>query len=355
MFAMLFALLAVDPVAVETVLTLEPLPEEDDLFFERPVDLAVDARGGIYVLDIEAKRVFIYDKSGSFKKAFGSSGSAPGEFTFSGRRGSGTGFIAVYGERLYVFDGARREISVFGLADLKFQKALPFKTQRSRTNAFWTIDENTFLFYQRTFTEAGPREVVRLLDGEGKELALLMENEITGFRPRGRRGRGRPRGPITITAFSPSTVVGYDAVNRRIIAGYSETAGFGIYDAKGKNTKNLSFKIPRMEVTQTDKEEYNSQERMKSGRLKAEFPEQKQFYQRVISIGKEGFLVFNISPLYRDITGFMIDEKGQVKARFNFHCGENGDLLGESGRLFAIRTNEEGDFSIEEIGLKPKG
>jgi len=348
MLILLLSLLMVDPINLETVSTLQPPPDDSDLFIELPVDVAFDDKGGIYVLDVAAKKVFIWDSSGNYRSAFGQEGPAPGEFAFSRRRGPGTGFLSILGNELYVFDGGKREVNIYSLPDLTFRKAIPFKQARGRTEGFWAIAKQRYLIHKRTFGESGLREVVQIMDEEGALLQTLADNKTNDVRIQGGSGQGRRS--MTFIGYAPKTSVNYDASQERVVVGYSDFSSLTEYNTSGKETGSVKFKIPRLEVTKEDKEEYGSQERFaNSNRFKVEYPSEKAFYDAILPAGKKGYLVYNISPVKRDLQGFLIGREGTVLARFNYHCGENGSLVGERGRMLAVRTDENGEFKLHEV------
>lgn len=73
--------------------------------FINPQDLAVDARGWVYVADTRPATIKVFDERGRFVRKFGRDGGGPGEF--------GVAFLAVQGARLLVHDPGASRASLF--------------------------------------------------------------------------------------------------------------------------------------------------------------------------------------------------------------------------------------------------
>jgi len=344
----LAVLTAADVANVTPVLKLQAVPEDNEDFLQSPSDICFSADGQVFVLDTAAKRVFVWDENGHFRKTFGREGSAPGEFVFNGRRGRGpgSGFIGTLGPDLYIYDGAKQEISIYDAAEHHFKQAIPYSLSRGRAMGFAPIGADRFLIYRRAIKETGMTASAALFDRAAKPLVTLTEYEVTDFKVSGDRRERR----FHRLAFAPATVVYYDAASETIVVGDGESASFSLFDKQGKNQKKLTFKIPRKEVTKEDVAEFNSQESIQNNnRVTVSFPEYKAFYDQILTVGREGYLVFTASPVRRLLDGWLIDNQVNVKGRFSYECGENGGLFGDRGRLLAVRTDKDGEYTMEEL------
>ena len=79
----LIALLSMErnlQIASETV--FEAIPEETGAYLEFPASISVDAQGCLYVLDTQARHVYVWDKHGKFISFFGQRGKGPGDLEF---------------------------------------------------------------------------------------------------------------------------------------------------------------------------------------------------------------------------------------------------------------------------------
>ena len=98
-----------DPkVSLELVRTIGDVDSDDEnLAFNSPADLAVDAAGNIYIADSRNQRIQMFDPEGRYLRTIGRKGQGPGEFM-------ATRSIDFDGEgRLHVLDNWQRRIQVF--------------------------------------------------------------------------------------------------------------------------------------------------------------------------------------------------------------------------------------------------
>ena len=334
---------------LEPVLTLAPLPEEGDWFLQAPRQVSVDEDGRFFVLDVESYAVFVWKKDGSFLDQFGKQGSGPGEFVFSGRRGGAQGFMTLQKGTVFVFDPAKREILKFSTKDYAFKGATPFQLSRGRPEYCEALPNDQFLVSYRRFSEDGMTRKVGIFNAEGKEITSLLSEKDDTFSMGGSRGSRT----FTIQAFAAHPVATFDPVLGQIVLGSAEAPKFNLFDLDGKKVKTIGFGMPKRKVGDEDKDEFNQQEFIKnSSRVTAEFPEYKAYYDQILALKNGGYLVFNRSPYYRTMDGVVLDNEGEILARFKKECGENGDLVGDDGRLFGIITDDEGDFKLQELKVQ---
>jgi len=95
-------------VSIELVRTIGDVNTDDEnLAFDSPADLAVDAAGNIHVADSRNTRIQVFSPEGRYLRTIGRKGQGPGEFM-------STGSIDFDGEgRLHVLDSLQRRIQVF--------------------------------------------------------------------------------------------------------------------------------------------------------------------------------------------------------------------------------------------------
>lgn len=337
---------------LEPILKLASLPEDGDFFLQAPQQVSVDESGRFFVLDVESYAVFIWKNDGSYLEKFGKQGQGPGEFVFSGRRGGAQGYMAIQNGKVFIFDPAKREILTFSAKDYAFLGSAPFQLSRGRPEYCVALPNDQFLVYYRQFSEEGVVRHVGIFNSEGKLEKPLQSFEDETFRMSPGSGRDRS---ITLKAFAANPVVSFDAKLDQVIIGDPSASQFGLFDRTGKKIKAVKFQMPRSEVTKKDIDEYNEQPFIKnSNRVTAEFPEFKAYYDQILPLKEGGYLVFNRSPFYRTAEGIAIDGEGNLLGKFMVKCGENGDLVGNSGRLFGIFTDDEGEFTLQELQVVTK-
>jgi DNA-binding beta-propeller fold protein YncE len=76
--------------------------------FYGPRGIAVASNGDVYVADTGNRRIEVFDANGRYLFSFGSSGSAPGQFTEPSS-------VAVGGDRVYVADYWNQRVQIFDL------------------------------------------------------------------------------------------------------------------------------------------------------------------------------------------------------------------------------------------------
>ena len=95
-------------ISIELVRTIGDVNTDDEnLAFNLPADLAVDAAGNIYIADSRNQRIQVFDPEGRYLRTVGRKGQGPGEFM-------ATGSLDFDGEGcLRVLDPLQRRIQVF--------------------------------------------------------------------------------------------------------------------------------------------------------------------------------------------------------------------------------------------------
>jgi hypothetical protein len=99
------------PSRTKEIRLLRSFPTEKDeaqeVFFSRAQDISSDPRGRIYVTDVKANQVLVFDPEGRFLRRIGGPGQGPGEFDMAGRAlwtSSGLAVLDRSNSRVQYFD-----------------------------------------------------------------------------------------------------------------------------------------------------------------------------------------------------------------------------------------------------------
>ena len=99
----------------DLVITDEELPEE--VYFQNPRGIAMHSTGNIFVSDIDAHNIKIFNPAGKLIKVVGRQGQGPGDF-------NSPSFIDIVGDRLIVWEVINRRFSILD-ENGRFIKSIP--------------------------------------------------------------------------------------------------------------------------------------------------------------------------------------------------------------------------------------
>lgn len=341
---LLFTLLAAN-LEFNNVKIMEPIPDDLDLFLENPYHMDLDENGNLYVVDLNAAKVFIWDAQGQFKGQFGKPGEGPGEFAFRGSAGGPHGYVSVVGKDIYVYDGGKRTLSVFD-TDLNFKSRENFKMPGGRAEFFKILDDGRVLLYNSSYFSDIPYKKIAFYSKDMDQLKEIYNAQDNTWEYGEENGNRR----VILKIFSPGIMATYDDANNEVIVGNPEQPKFMVYDKEGNLKRTVEVKLIQRDVTSDDIEEWESQEWIqRTTFFKMKYMDKMPFYSNVLPYKDKGYLVYNQSSVYGNVTGLYVDRKGNTKGRFSMKLGEGGKLQSIDGRLFVVRVNEMGDIEIGEI------
>lgn len=346
MFYMLTLLLCINSgegVDFKTKLTLDPVPLDHENYVQGISDLAFDDAGQIYMLDMNSKCIFVWNKDGSFKTSFGKEGQGPGEFNFRSAMGGNQGQISLIGEDLYIYDGGNRTISRFG-PDHQFIETVKFMIPNGRAEVLRMLSPEKLVMFNSSYTAEVPFRQIAMWDKTGEELHTFVKAPDQTWR------YGANRSSVVLFFYAPSLYLHYNRKAEQLIIGNSSSPKFEIYDLDANLVHTVEMPLVRKELTDQDRQEIEDMEWLKrSNFFSAELPDEHAFWDRVLPVGKDLFLVYLNSPRENRINGYLVNKEGKLNGRFNMNLGPTGGLFGDRGRLVRISTNEDGDFIMEEI------
>jgi hypothetical protein len=333
---------------LQPVRSFDETPPEMDIFLQQPIDAVLDEAGNLYVLDVEASRVFVWNADGSFKTVIGKEGQGPGEFSFRARWGPSRGYLGIAGDELKVYARGQRSVSRFGLGDYQYKDSVRFENTRGLELGFEMLKDGTYLMLMRSRDEDAFKVTLAFFNESGQRGKVLAENEDETIDFSGDRNNRK----LTFKAYEPSYVTAFNEEREEILVGHSAKPTLTFYNLKGDQTGEIKFDVPRREVTQADRDEYDTVlARRGSGRItiEATYPDIHPFFQSILPLQDKGFLIYSLSPELGILRGYVLDRKGKTLGRVEKTLGEFSSIHYTRGKIIAIQTNEEGDFLIEEM------
>ena len=328
----------------ESVLRLQPI-DDDEWFVQGPGDILVDDQNRIHVVDLTAKTIFVWDKNGQYLQNYGRPGQGPGEFTFNSQFGGPQGYLSQVDGKFYIYDGGARNVSVFG-EDLKYTSSSSFQIEAGRAEQFRIIEKDLYLiFFSSYFAEVPYRKIATYKDPATQLVEFQKAKDNTWHSS----GDGNNR-QVVLHAYTDALSMTYNQANGEVIVGDSSKPSFSVYDVKGSLVRSVRVALSQRELTQADKDEWNDMRWFRGQSFfKVSFPETKAFYDQVLPVGDKGYLVFLRSPNEARCEGIMVNKEGKTLDKFTLVCGNGGGLFGSRGRIFAVTTNDDGDYSINEL------
>ncbi len=146
------------PSRTKEIRLLRSFPTEKDeaqeVFFSRAQDISSDPLGRIYVTDVKANQVFVFDPEGRFLRKIGGPGQGPGEFDMAGRALWTSGGLAV-------LDRSNSRVQYF---DDRGWFSRSLKLTKSYIEMAIGTDGTIFAFNMR----GGPGGMIDAVDADGR-------------------------------------------------------------------------------------------------------------------------------------------------------------------------------------------
>lgn len=239
-------------------LTLGGAEAQGNFAFSQVVSVVVDDTGTIYVLDLQASHIKVFDATGHYLRTIGRGGQGPGELEFpmslSLNRTSGELAVQLQSRGM-----------VFFRTDGTFLRQLPLKGRSGGSRV-----DSRGQIYVIEFVLAGDnsRYATKKLGTDGAVLATISETPA----PAVKGGMGGNK----VQAFVPFPYILIDR-DDRLIYGYPETYDIQFYGpADAKALRRISRKYDPVAVTEEEKE------RIRQAGMKIDyvFPKNHSAYKR---------------------------------------------------------------------------
>lgn len=324
------------------------IPESSEFFLQNPLSFDIDAQGRIYLVDGEAKTIFVWKRDGSFLRTFGKPGQGPGEFTFSGH-GPAIGFICCVGDRIFVFDGMQKKVSEFD-ENGQYLSSPNLNLPRSRSHFFWAIDEDTFLMLNRSMMEDHFASRIESLDRSGKTLKMWKEVKDDSVSFSMKDGRSR----MTFKAYNPELLMAYRHSDQTLYLALTGEPFLTAISPNGEH-KTIQIKLTPKDVTEHDKDEFLLSRNGNRTRTPTfVFPDTLPYFQKILPLESGQLLiVLYDTPFTHKIQAIKIEQNGTILGKLDTKLGEGGALLASRGQLMRCRLNKQAEFECDLVKLEP--
>ncbi|MDJ0841078.1 MAG: 6-bladed beta-propeller [Acidobacteriota bacterium] len=327
--------------------TLEPIPEDHPHHLSAPHAMDIDTQGNIYLSDGVAGVVFSWNSKGKFRKTIGSPGKGPGEFQFV--KGGGRGMVACGAEKVFVYDGAMGNISVFDMnGDYLGTHSAPKAVKNREVHQFYVTAEGNYLFLSRKMG-ATPLLSVDLTNRE----ALLQT--IRKVDDKSISIKGGSNGPvITLWGYPPMLILNYNFETNTALMGFSEQNTFELIDISSNESSKIKTNLRRTPISNKEKEAFSSQDFIKQSGFKVAFNEFRPAYDGVIFVEGNRFFVYHHKTINSALEGIVIDESSKSLGKASLNLVGEAMVFNPKSRIYLFTENNDGDFVINELSLVMK-
>lgn len=227
-------------------ITIDDSSLPEDYVFVGFGSLAVDRKGNVYYLDVQANNIKKFDASGTFLKVIGRQGLGPGEFQSPMR-------FTCSRDRIIVWDMMNMRISLLTL-DGEFIKSVRHSfREKGNVNRLRALPDGNILIE----LEMRYRDPKTPQDSSIELYSPEMEHIKTIYlQPVWRNILGIPNAPNILQPFSP-LVYWNTSPKGRIALGFSKEYKIEVYDASEGFLFDFTHSYEPIKVTQKDKDVYS--------------------------------------------------------------------------------------------------
>lgn len=236
LFPFLFFLLLVPLFSKEPNLKLikEIGSEEDDYTFFRISGAVLSKNRDIYVVDFKGDCISRYDWSGKFIKKLGATGQGPNEL-------NGPGFLDLYEDKLYFFDGRNMRIAETDL-ELKALKFYRLRGSFPFAGNFFVADKDIFIGNSFSFQEKSKSHFIKVLNVKSNDVSTFFHHIPVGSKKK----YAGVSGQMLLKRFFLGPRFGIDRETNKLVASFiypDNPIEFFVYTMDGKFIDSFSYKI----------------------------------------------------------------------------------------------------------------
>jgi hypothetical protein len=309
---------------LEEELSINGISETGDFIFAEVSSLAVDKNEKIFICDRKEANIKIFDRSGSFLKTIGGRGQGPGEMSDPGR----------------VCVSNNNEIVV-----LDFQ---------NRCLLFFSHEGK----YIKTLNSRGMLLLGLRLDSKGNFIVSTLklsqsfpEYELMKFNPHLNPlfkigSMPYQQNYSALNPFAPGYTYAVDQ-NDNIVYGYPDKYEIQIFSPQGEILKKITKEYDAVRVTDTEKEEENSNA---PSFVSFDFPDTHSAFQSIL-VDEEGKIFVKTWNKENSRKGFyydIFDSQGRYTAKIFFEAMPS---LFKNHKLYAIEEEEGGFQIVKRYGM----
>jgi hypothetical protein len=221
---------------------IDSLP--DRITLKYPAGIAFNSKGELFVSDITAHNVKIFDAKGNFVRTFGQQGKGPGDL-------NAPSHIAFNGTYIIVWEIFNRRFSLFTENGEFVRMVKP--TQTASVKKIRPLKNGSIMVETEKFNFGKPMTqscVITAYTKELKEPEVLYQHPLKTF-----KDISRPK-PLTIPLPFPPRVSWDIFSNGRVVIGFQEKYRIGIYDIHKGKLSDFQHDYQPVKVTAKDKEAF---------------------------------------------------------------------------------------------------
>lgn len=340
----------------DLVIDASTLPEEAQV--QSAVDIDTDQAGNLYVLDMKACDIKIFDGTGKFVKAIGGKGQGPGEFQVPY-------LMAVSGKTILVYDAMDRKLSRFDL-DGKFIKNLTWPDMRESPKKIMGLPGGVFVLEtEKDYRDTSDRpQVCRLvlLTEEPEPKEGIYERPVLHTKHR----RSQQGGIDSIPQpFVPD--IKWTATHQGLVlTGFSDKYAFDFLDPRKGRAGGFSWHSKPVQITAKDRKRWFNSIVMTDGNSgksrsigdnvpdfmskNTVFPKFKPLFEWVICDPEGNILVCPVTEEGRTIIYDAFSPDGRFIARVDLSGGRKDLEVGlrqtSDGSLWSRTVDTDGNWLI---------
>lgn len=336
-------------VKLETRMTYERVPEDEGPMVSI-VDMVMDRHDNLYVLDVDARKIFCWNSKGKYLKSFGRSGNGPGEFNFDPSYRYYYN-LTILNDQLVLWVFGAQRLDFFKLdGTFLHSKYLPTSGNVRYLEA--NKSGNLMVLKHNYYQKGAPKYELHLYDANLKRIKRMGVYKADNRTPRYHNGNFLG---WRLFAFKHSVWVhgnpGFDGA----LIGPHEGARIDLFDGKGDKKFSVELQIPKIDIPEHFMKEYKEVlESRPNNILETIYPDKMPYYDTLLPVPEFGYFVANNTAINRIYEGYLVSYEGKPLGRVRLQCGELGQIDTLNGHfIHGAYLEDDDDYEIKEIKFVP--